>query len=115
MRKRLAAAIPNGPLVRVFRNLIGVPSCHYEGVYGRAAREVIAQVRPDVVALELPECVRRELEWAATCWPGPVASIADSGTLPFVPGDSILRRSGRAEGRGQDRADRSRGRTAATI
>jgi hypothetical protein len=70
--------------------LIGLPSCHYDGAYGRAVLEVIARDAPQVIALEVPPSLMPELEWAAACWPVPVASVSADVTVPFVPGDSIL-------------------------
>ena len=58
--------------------------------------EVFAIRPPDVVALEIPVTFRPELEWAARCWPLPVAAFelrrrATMGmVVPFVPGDSIF-------------------------
>jgi hypothetical protein len=82
--------------VQPFRNLKGLPSYHYEGVFGRIVHEQFASTRPAVVALELPADFRRVLEWAATCWPTPVAALergprATMGmVVPFAPGDSIF-------------------------
>ena len=88
------------PFVRRFRNLIGLPSCHYDGTYGRAVREAIALYTPQVIALEVPACLMPELEWAACCWPAPVASVSRHMTLPCLPGDSIFEafRAGRRAG-----------------
>ena len=82
--------------VQPFRNLTGLPSYHYDGVFGRIVHEQFASTRPAVVALELPAAFRPALEWAATCWPMPVAAFergprATMGmVVPFVPGDSIF-------------------------
>ena len=93
------ATIAASSLVRRFRNLTGVPSFHYDAVFGRVVHEIFAQAPPHAVAIELPPEMRPELEWAAGCWPGPVVSISTTRgrgavalatTLPFVPGDSIL-------------------------
>jgi hypothetical protein len=88
------------PFARRFRNLIGLPSCHYDGMYGRAVREAIALNKPQVIALEVPACLMPELEWAARCWPVPVASVSRHATLPCLPGDSIFEafRAGRSAG-----------------
>jgi hypothetical protein len=82
--------------VQTFRNLTGVPSYHYDAVFGRLVHEQFASARPAVVALELPASFRPELEWAAGCWPTPVAAFgrgrrsAMGMVMPFVPGDSIF-------------------------
>lgn len=90
MRDGAAPGALDGPLVRTFCNLVGVPSRHYDGIYGRAVHEVIERARPDAVALELPPALLPELPWAEACWPGPVASFGDGQVMPFVPGDSIF-------------------------
>ena len=82
--------------VQTFRNLTGVPSYHYDAVFGRMVHEQFASARPAVVALELPASFRPALEWAAGCWPTPVAAFergrrsAMGTVMPFVPGDSIF-------------------------
>ncbi len=82
--------------VQAFRHLTGLPSFHYDGVFGRIVHEQFASSRPGVVALELPATFRPALEWAASCWPTPVAALErDRGSAigmvaPFVPGDSIF-------------------------
>ena len=82
--------------VQTFRNLTGVPSYHYDAVFGRIVHEQFASARPAVVALELPASFRPALEWAAGCWPTPVAAFergrrsAMGKVMPFVPGDSIF-------------------------
>ena len=82
--------------VQTFRNLTGVPSYHYDAVFGRMVHEQFASARPAVVALELPASFRPALEWAAGCWPTPVAAFergrrsAMGMVMPFVPGDSIF-------------------------
>ena len=94
MPERLARTEP--AFVQQFRNLTGVPSYHYDASFGRIIRDRFATTRPAVVALELPASFRPALEWAATCWPTPVAALERGrGTgmgmvMPFVPGDSIL-------------------------
>lgn len=94
MPERLARTEP--AFVQQFRNLTGVPSYHYDASFGRIVHELFATRRPDVVALELPPSFRPALEWAASCWPAPVAALergpgATMGVVvPFVPGDSIL-------------------------
>jgi hypothetical protein len=86
-------------LTRQFRNLIAIPSVHYDPTFGRVVHALFACTAPAVVALELPPQFRAELEWASRCWPTPVASLARrtgqtrrAGLLgiPFVPGDSIF-------------------------
>ena len=58
--------------------------------------EHFASARPAIVALELPASFRPALEWAASCWPTPVAAFergrrsAMGTVMPFVPGDSIF-------------------------
>ena len=82
--------------VQTFRNVTGVPSYHYDAVFGRIVHEQFASARPAVVALELPASFRPALEWAAGCWPTPVAAFergrqsAMGRVMPFVPGDSIF-------------------------
>ena len=82
--------------VQTFRNLTGVPSYHFDAVFGRMVHEQFASARPAVVALELPASFRPALEWAAGCWPTPVAAFergrrsAMGTVMPFVPGDSIF-------------------------
>jgi len=82
--------------VQQFRNLTGVPSYHYDGSFGRIVHEQFATAKPAVVALELPPSFRPALEWAASCWPTPVAAFergrgeAMGMVIPFVPGDSIV-------------------------
>ena len=89
-------AVTESAFVQTFRNLTGVPSYHYDAVFGRIVHEQFASARPAVVALELPASFRPALEWAAGCWPTPVAAFARGrpsamGTvMPFVPGDSIF-------------------------
>jgi hypothetical protein len=77
-------------IVRRHRNLVGIPSYHYDPVFGRIAHEVIDRERPGAVALELPTHFRPLLEWGAECWPDAVAAICAPWVLPLVPGDSIL-------------------------
>ncbi|MBP1776425.1 MAG: hypothetical protein H6Q86_2435 [candidate division NC10 bacterium] len=89
LKTRATGRVANGPIVRAFRNLVAIPSRHYDGVYGRAVHEVFADAQPDAIALELPLCFLPELEWALTCWPGPVAALSEGSILPFVAGDSI--------------------------
>jgi hypothetical protein len=89
-------AITESAFVQMFRNLTGVPSYHYDAVFGRMVHEQFASARPAVVALELPASFRPALEWAAGCWPTPVAAFelgrqsAMGRVMPFVPGDSIF-------------------------
>jgi hypothetical protein len=70
--------------------LIGIPSYHFEPHFAIQAAEAVAREEPAAVALELPEGLRPELEWAARCWPVPVAAVAGRTCFPFVPGDSIF-------------------------
>ena len=89
-------ALTESAFVQTFRNLTGVPSYHYDAVFGRIVHEQFASARPAVVALELPASFRPALEWAAGCWPTPVAAFergrrsAMGMVMPFVPGDSIF-------------------------
>src|SRR5262245_41733713 len=89
-------ALTESAFVRTFRNLTGVPSYHYDTSFGRIVHEQFATARPAVVALELPASARPALEWAAGCWPTPVAAFARRRrptmgiVMPFVPGDSIF-------------------------
>ena len=89
-------ALIESAFVQTFRNLTGVPSYHYDASFGRIVHEQFASARPAVVALELPASFRPELEWAAGCWPTPVAAFerarrpAMGEVMPFVPGDSIF-------------------------
>ena len=89
-------ALTESAFVQTFRNLTGVPSYHYDAVFGRMVHEQFASARPAVVALELPASFRPALEWAAGCWPTPVAAFergrrsAMGMVMPFVPGDSIF-------------------------
>ena len=88
-------ARPEPAFVRHFRNLTGVPSYHYDAVFGRIVHEWFASTRPAAVALELPAAFRPLLEWATSRWPMPVAALergrkrALGMVVPFVPGDSI--------------------------
>ena len=89
-------AVTDSAFVQTFRNLTGVPSYHYDAVFGRIVHERFASAKPAVVALELPASFRLALEWAAGCWPTPVAAFerrrpsAMGTVVPFVPGDSIV-------------------------
>ena len=89
-------ALTESAFVQTFRNLTGVPSYHYDASFGRMVHEQFASARPAVVALELPASFRPALEWAAGCWPTPVAAFergrqsAMGTVMPFVPGDSIF-------------------------
>jgi hypothetical protein len=74
----------------VIRNLIGIPSYHFDPTFARVAAKALTTFRPSVVALELPDGLINELEWAASCWPGPVVSASEKALFPFVPGDSIF-------------------------
>ena len=81
--------------VQTFRNLTGVPSYHYDGVFGRIVHEQFASARPAVVALELPASFRPALEWAATCWPTPVAALERGRRADDGHGDAV--RAGRLD------------------
>jgi hypothetical protein len=70
--------------------LMGIPSYHFEPHFAIRAAEAIARAEPVAVALELPERLLPELEWAAGCWPAPVAALSGRTCFPFVPGDSIF-------------------------
>jgi hypothetical protein len=76
--------------VRTFRNLVGVPSAHYDPHFAQAVRHAFVRFNPTVVALELPASTREELEWARACWPTPVVSYSGSSLFPFIPGDSMV-------------------------
>jgi len=79
-------------LVQTFRNLLAMPSVHYQPAFAVAVAEVFARTPPAAVAIELAEEWSAEIEWGASCWPAPVASHAPAWGrfLPVVPGDSIL-------------------------
>ena len=91
-----ATPVTESAFVQTFRNLTGVPSYHYDASFGRIVHEQFASARPAVVALELPASFRPALEWAAGCWPTPVAAFERGRrstmgmVMPFVPGDSIF-------------------------
>jgi len=86
----------------LLENLAAVPSYHYEPVFAREVRRTLEAFRPTAVALECPDLLRAELEWAVSCWPTPVASEAAPFLYPFVPGDSILEAFRLARERGID-------------
>ena len=90
--------IVNGAFV--VDKLIGVPSYHYDPIFAQIAARALETFRPSVVALELPQGLMGELDWAASCWPGPVVSESQRALFPFVPGDSMLEtfRAARAAG-----------------
>lgn len=74
-----------------FRNLVGVPSHHYDPTFARAAQQAIGRFRPDVVAVELPAQFGDQLAWALDRWPEPVGSMRRDGVIvPWIPGDSIF-------------------------
>ncbi|PYR45663.1 MAG: hypothetical protein DMF89_24415, partial [Acidobacteria bacterium] len=87
---------PKPAFVQAFRNLTGLPSYHYDAVFGRIVYEQFASTRPGVVALELPASFRPALEWAVSCWPTPVAAFERGRgstmgiVVPLVPGDSMV-------------------------
>lgn len=62
----------------------------YDPTFARVAANALTTFRPSVVALELPDGLQSELEWADLCWPGPVVSASKEALFPFVPGDSIF-------------------------
>ena len=72
------------------RNLVGIPSFHYDPLFARAVVQAIRQARPEVIALELPEWLGGELDWALGCWPTAVGSITTDLIVPWIPGDSML-------------------------
>ena len=74
----------------VVGNLIGIPSYHFDPTFARVAANALTTFCPSMVALELPAGLIGELEWAASCWPGPVVSASKRALFPFVPGDSIF-------------------------
>src|ERR1039458_7451247 len=71
-------------------NLIGIPSRHYDPIFAQATARALAAFKPSIVALELPDGLINELEWASACWPGPVVAGSEGALFPFVPGDSIF-------------------------
>lgn len=73
-----------------FENLVGIPSYHYDPIFGQVAGRALLAFSPSVVALELPPEVETELDWAASCWPGPAVAASPWSLFPFVPGDSIF-------------------------
>jgi hypothetical protein len=107
-------ALTEPTFVQTFRNLTGVPSYHYDAVFGRMVHEQFASARPAVVALELPASFRPALEWAPSCWPTPVAAFergrrsAMGTVMPFVPGDSIFEAFRLASGAGRPETGRRR-------
>ena len=86
----------------LLENLAAVPSYHYEPVFAREVRRAFEEFRPTAVALEMPEFVSDELDWAISCWPTPVASEASPFLYPFVPGDSMMEAFRLARERGID-------------
>jgi hypothetical protein len=72
------------------RNLVGIPSFHYDPLFARAVGQAIRQVRPEVIVLEIPEWLGGELDWALRCWPTAVGSIARDLIVPWIAGDSML-------------------------
>ena len=74
----------------VAKNLIGIPSGHYDPIFAQVAARALATFKPSIVALELPDGLISELEWASACWPGPVVAASEGVLFPFVPGDSIF-------------------------
>ena len=71
-------------------NLIGVPSVHYDPHFAQVVDRALIVFKPTVVALELPDGLMDELEWASAVWPGPVTVASTDAFFPFVPGDSIF-------------------------
>ena len=71
-------------------NLVGIPSFHYDPLFARAVGQAIRQVHPEAIAVELPEPLGGELDWALRCWPTAVGSIARDLIVPWIPGDSML-------------------------
>jgi hypothetical protein len=74
----------------VVGKLIGIPSYHFDPIFARVAANALTALSPSVVTLELPDGLLGEMEWAASCWPGPVVSASEKTLFPFVPGDSIF-------------------------
>lgn len=74
----------------VVGNLIGIPSGHFDPIFAQVAARALATFKPSVVALELPDGLIGELEWASACWPGPVVAASEGSLFPFIPGDSIF-------------------------
>lgn len=74
----------------VVGRLIGIPSAHYDPIFAQVVARALAHFKPSIVALELPDGLISELEWASTCWPGSVVAAAEGALFPFVPGDSIF-------------------------
>ncbi len=85
-----------------FENLVGIPSHHYDPIFAQVTSRAISAFSPSVVALELPPGVEAELDWAASCWPGPVVAASPTLLLPFIPGDSIFEAYRIARSRGID-------------
>ena len=77
-------------LVETHENLVAVPSCHYQPVFAQAVRAAMERFHPDAVAVELADALAAEMDWLASCWPAPAASVTESAILPCVPGDSML-------------------------
>ncbi|MGO9245607.1 MAG: hypothetical protein ACLPT4_16710 [Verrucomicrobiia bacterium] len=77
-------------LVETHDNLVAVPSYHYQPVFAQAVRAEMAEFCPDAVAVELADVLAAEMDWLASYWPAPVASVTERSILPCVPGDSIL-------------------------
>jgi hypothetical protein len=84
------ASGPNVEGAYSFENLVGIPSYHYDPIFGQIACRALSAFSPSVVALELPPEVEPEMDWAASCWPGPVVVASPTSLFPFVPGDSIF-------------------------
>lgn len=78
-----------------FRNIYVVPSIHYSPQFAAAVRDVFFEVRPDVIAVELPSNCREEVLEAVNRLPNLTAVYAGGGNgvysfVPVVPTDSIV-------------------------
>jgi hypothetical protein len=77
-----------------WQNLIAVPSYHYHPVFAQAVRQVIEQYAPDAIAVEIPDFVRADLDWALDQFPVPVGvHLPDGNLMPLLPGDSLYEAS----------------------
>lgn len=70
--------------------LIGVPSYHFDPLFAQVVARALVTFQPSIVAVEMPDGLFGELEWASMCWPGPVAAVSSGELFPFIPGDSIF-------------------------
>lgn len=72
------------------RNLLAVPSQHFEPLFAQAARQAFGDFRPSVVAVEAPAALAPAVDEALTAWPRAVGLLARGVLWPLVPGDSIV-------------------------